>query len=101
MLNEEEKRALRDKQKLLFSSGQFPLQGGALARKRALRSRRSPLKTALAVVAGALLVLIALVVLLTRSAHAHAGPLADPVFADPMFADPMLQRAVPAGQPAR
>jgi hypothetical protein len=73
LLNQEEKRALRDKQKLLFSSGQFPLQAGDLARRRALRKRRSPLKILIAGVVAVLFVLIALVILLTSQARADEG----------------------------
>jgi len=72
-LSSEEKRALRDKQKLLFSSGQFPLSGGAAARKRALRKRRSPLKTVAIAVVSFLVVVIALVLLVTKAARADEG----------------------------
>jgi hypothetical protein len=72
-LSAEEKRALRDKQKLLFSSGQFPLTGGAAARKRALKKRRSPLKTLIIMVASFLLVVVALVILVTKAARADEG----------------------------
>lgn len=72
-LSSEEKRALRHKQKLLFSSGQFPLTGGAAGRKRALKKRRSPLKALGLGFAAFLILVIALVVLVTKAARADEG----------------------------
>ena len=72
-MSSEEKSALRDKQKLLFSSGQFPLTGGAAARRRALKKRRSPLKTLLMGFAAFFFVVVALVILVTEAARADEG----------------------------
>lgn len=60
LLNEEEKRALRQRQKLLYSSGQFPLRGDASRRPR---RRMSPLQMVLVgfvLVVGAAIALIAI-----------------------------------------
>jgi hypothetical protein len=72
-LSSEEKSALRSKQKLLFSSGQFPLQGGAAARRRALKKRRSPLKTLIIGFIAFFFVVVALVILVTKAARADGG----------------------------
>jgi hypothetical protein len=65
VLNREEKAALRQKQKLLYSSQQFPLVGGGVKRPR---KRIGTGKVVAAAAAAGLLILVALVVLLTRAA---------------------------------
>ncbi len=71
MLSEDEKRALRQKQRLLYSSGQFPLGGNHSGGSRRARRPLSPLKALLTGVVVVLVLLIGLVLLLTKSARAE------------------------------
>ena len=65
VLSEDEKRALRQKQKLLYSSGQFPLRGNATKRPR---KRMTPLQAAAVGLVVVLGVVVALVAILTTAA---------------------------------
>lgn len=65
MLSEDEKRALRQKQKLLYSSGQFPLRSTTSGRRP--RKPMSPLKALALGVVVVLGVLVALVAILTTA----------------------------------
>lgn len=69
-LSEDEKRSLRQKQGLLYSSGQFPLKGTHSGPSRRARRPMSPLKALVTGLAVGLLALVALVVLLTKAASA-------------------------------
>lgn len=64
VLNEDEKRALRQKQKLLYSSGQFPLRGNTTRRPRRRMSPLQVLGVGFVVVVG---VIVALVAILTSA----------------------------------
>lgn len=74
LLSDDEKRALRQKQRLLYSSGQFPLGGGGSGGSRRARRRMSPMKALLTGLTVGLLLLIGLVVLLTKAANASELP---------------------------
>lgn len=65
LLSEDEKRALRQKQKLLYSSGQFPLRGNTTKRPR---KRMGPLQVVLMGFVVVIGVAVALVAILTTAA---------------------------------
>lgn len=70
-LSEDEKRALRQKQGLLYSSGQFPLVGNQHGRSRRARRPMSPVKMLVTGAIVLLLTVVGLVMLLTKSARAE------------------------------
>lgn len=60
LLTEDEKRALRQRQKLLYSSGQFPLRGNTTKRPRKRMSPVQVVLVGLVLVVGAAIALIAI-----------------------------------------
>lgn len=97
LLSEDEKHALRQKQGLLYSSGQFPLVGGGKGGgSRRPRKRMSPLKALVTGVVIVLITIVGLVALLTSSARAEPLSLQSSSLQSPSSQSPSSQIGVAA-----